>query len=565
MASDRLIQIPDPVHGYIPVEPRFLDIIDTPEFQRLRSIEQGSFRPVFPGARHDRFIHSLGTYHLATRFVEHFFKNLRRDVKGIRLTAQMEEDLKLTFRYAALLHDVGHAPFSHTTEDLFKEKKDPATGLSAIWTELCRQISLHAAPADHLRFRDSTKKAVGAAHEIMSATILLRSHNTFTAGSKWKGIHVDPELAARMIIGYPYSDKDTDAAGLTDEEIQLRGIKNCLIGLLNSSTMDVDRMDYLARDTQMSGYTNAPVDLDCLARSVTAVKNEKNWLVPAFRDQAIPVIDTMFHAKLSHDIGVLALPAGAYDAALREHCIRTIDAAGIAAGLPSYISTVFTVDALSNGNVTWNGKRYRLLCDADILSDLDARDGAPFDELLTRLPGKRRTAAWRSYYEFRHIFTYQDSTTADDVYKYFQPLLQYMKDNHIFVFNADSYARIVRSSDPLVRQTADFLKTFLTGLTTDPVKKAAFNVVLLERSHNLTMKIDPADVRIVFPGSTVPPRPDARNYSTYAELTGITKDDKRLKNYFYLYRHGGLGHRQLARLRDRVAVMIQARRAQGLM
>ena len=81
-----MMQIPDPVHGYIELDGMFADIVNTPEFQRLRSVEQGSFRPVYPGARHDRFAHSLGTYHLATQFVEHFFENLKKDT-GVVLSA----------------------------------------------------------------------------------------------------------------------------------------------------------------------------------------------------------------------------------------------------------------------------------------------------------------------------------------------------------------------------------------------------------------------------------------------------------------------------------------------
>ena len=57
--------IKDSVHGYISIDDRFIPIIDSAEFQRLKWIEQGSFRVLYPAARHDRFIHSLGTYHLA--------------------------------------------------------------------------------------------------------------------------------------------------------------------------------------------------------------------------------------------------------------------------------------------------------------------------------------------------------------------------------------------------------------------------------------------------------------------------------------------------------------------
>ena len=115
-----MIYIRDTVHGDIKLYDIYANILDTPEFQRLRSIEQGSFRPVFPGARHDRFIHSLGTYHLACKFSRSFFKNIHRDFPSLVLTQDQEQGLIATFRYAALLHDIGHAPYSHTPEDFFR-------------------------------------------------------------------------------------------------------------------------------------------------------------------------------------------------------------------------------------------------------------------------------------------------------------------------------------------------------------------------------------------------------------------------------------------------------------
>ena len=67
----------DAIHGYISLDDMFIFIIDSPEFQRLKSIEQGSFRVLYPAARHDRFIHSLGTYHLAKKVSHYFIQNIK--------------------------------------------------------------------------------------------------------------------------------------------------------------------------------------------------------------------------------------------------------------------------------------------------------------------------------------------------------------------------------------------------------------------------------------------------------------------------------------------------------
>ena len=61
--------IKDAIHGYIKVEEPFWQIIDTAEFQRLKWVEQTSYRVLYPSARHDRFIHSIGVYHLGQKAI----------------------------------------------------------------------------------------------------------------------------------------------------------------------------------------------------------------------------------------------------------------------------------------------------------------------------------------------------------------------------------------------------------------------------------------------------------------------------------------------------------------
>lgn len=74
--------IKDSIHGYITLDETFSYIIDSSEFQRLKYIEQGSFRVLYPAARHDRFIHSLGTYHLACKFAQNFIQNIQEDLRS---------------------------------------------------------------------------------------------------------------------------------------------------------------------------------------------------------------------------------------------------------------------------------------------------------------------------------------------------------------------------------------------------------------------------------------------------------------------------------------------------
>jgi len=103
-------EIYDPIHDFINVTPLMRRIIDTPEFQRLRELKQlGATYFVFPSATHSRFAHSLGVSHLAGKLMETLQKNQER----LQIS---ERDIELT-RIAALVHDIGHGPFSHLYDD----------------------------------------------------------------------------------------------------------------------------------------------------------------------------------------------------------------------------------------------------------------------------------------------------------------------------------------------------------------------------------------------------------------------------------------------------------------
>ncbi|CAF1442196.1 unnamed protein product [Didymodactylos carnosus] len=104
----------DPVHGSIELNPLLVNIIDTPQFQRLRRIKQLSVTHyVFPGASHNRFEHSVGTCYLAGELLT----SLQQQQPHLDITDQD----KLCVQIAALCHDLGHGPFSHLFEDVIRE------------------------------------------------------------------------------------------------------------------------------------------------------------------------------------------------------------------------------------------------------------------------------------------------------------------------------------------------------------------------------------------------------------------------------------------------------------
>src|SRR5215210_2117461 len=110
----------DPVHNVIALSLSQADdallvrLIDTPEFQRLRHIKQlGLALYTFQGAEHSRFTHSLGVMQVMTRVLDHLGKRY-----------SISEESRVVARAAALLHDLGHGPFSHVIEKVLKQNHE---------------------------------------------------------------------------------------------------------------------------------------------------------------------------------------------------------------------------------------------------------------------------------------------------------------------------------------------------------------------------------------------------------------------------------------------------------
>lgn len=187
----------DEVHGYIPLNDFERKVVDTPTFQRLRRIKQlAQAWFVYPGAVHTRFSHSLGVMHLMEKVVNKLSSEgfLNRD------------DLQL-LKVAALLHDVGHTPYSHAIETFFKIK-------------------------------------FGLRHEDLSAWIIVEDPYI---SSTLKEHGLDPYEVAAIIRG-----KHREAS----------------YNLLMSSDMDVDRLDYLLRDALHTGVKYGVIDLERIIQTL---------------------------------------------------------------------------------------------------------------------------------------------------------------------------------------------------------------------------------------------------------------------------------------------------------
>lgn len=212
--------IADPVHGEIGLSELEVSLIDTQSFQRLRRLKQlglGSY--VYPGASHSRFAHSLGVFHIMSRAIELM---VRRDM------FTLAEQRKL--RLVALLHDIGHYPYSHLVEYL---DRDPD-----------RRALLAGRNVRKPR-RPYPK------HEELGELIIRRRRDV---SDRLRQAKLDPAEIATIVRGEHQEQR-----------------YNQLI----HSTIDADRMDYLVRDALATGVPFGQIDVHYLLRNLDIDADDK--------------------------------------------------------------------------------------------------------------------------------------------------------------------------------------------------------------------------------------------------------------------------------------------------
>ncbi|GGG10179.1 HD domain-containing protein [Paenibacillus aceti] len=191
----------DPVHNYVHVQDEIIwSLINTSEFQRLRRIRQlGTSYLTFHGAEHSRFSHSLGVYEITRRIISKFERAKYEDWPKEEGTVAL---------CAALLHDLGHGPFSHSVEQAFQMHHED-------WT--CRIL-----------LGDTEVRSV-----------LRRMGDDF------------PEKVAAVIR---------------------KDYEHPIVVNLVSSPLDADRMDYLLRDAYFTGVNYGTIDMDRIVRMLRPYK-----------------------------------------------------------------------------------------------------------------------------------------------------------------------------------------------------------------------------------------------------------------------------------------------------
>jgi len=224
--------IRDPIHGDIKFEGLVLDLIEAPEIQRLYNIKQLGFAHlVFPGAHHTRLEHSFGTYYMALKVSE--ILNLNQYDKEV-------------LSCAALLHDIGHGPFSHTLEFVLRELLN----------------------VDHV---DLTEK------------LILGKHTIFDEKEKYL-------IASDCVV------EILDKNGINKKEIIdiIKGkiTKKKYLGQLLNAPIDVDQLDYLVRDAYYTGVSYGMIDIE---RFLQTLVINNNCL--AVKKKGIGVIENILIAR----------------------------------------------------------------------------------------------------------------------------------------------------------------------------------------------------------------------------------------------------------------------------
>lgn len=294
-------RILDSVHGYITIpEELVTGIVDTVFFQRLRRIEQTSGRSLFPSARHDRFIHSLGVFYLGSKIVDGL---ISRDLSTLKKNENYLSVL-YTYEIACLLHDVGHTPFSHTFENYYE---NPYNKLKESLLSLVEKEE----PDFVLDFENQFSES--APHERISAilsvkyfrTIIENTHDWLPVGAA-KG---NVSLLARMIVGCRYQDNQ-------------HCLENSFIDLLHSKVLDADGLDYVCRDSWASGYSTSLIDIDRLIDSIT-ILDDGNFTL-CYKVKAINEIKAVLSIKDFQQSNVFTHHLVKYEQALLRKAMESV-------------------------------------------------------------------------------------------------------------------------------------------------------------------------------------------------------------------------------------------------
>jgi len=231
------MEVRDPLYGLIEYDKNEEKIINSRIFQRLRKIKQLALASyVYPSAHHTRFEHSLGVMHLSGK---------------VASSLNLDEECKKIIRLAGLLHDIGHGPFSHVSENVLEKYVD----------------------------RNLLKKyKADNAHELLSI-ILIQQNNEI-----------------KTIISKEEIQKITSLLQVDDK----RSIEHDIV----SGPLDVDKIDYLLRDGYFAGVKYGTFDLEKVIESLIGVEISREEKQLGITQEGIYSVEQLLLAKYHMNVQV---------------------------------------------------------------------------------------------------------------------------------------------------------------------------------------------------------------------------------------------------------------------
>ena len=245
-------EIRDPLHGAIPISSQERVILDHPFVQRLRGIRQLGFaHHPFPSATHTRFSHSVGVMHVAGLIFDSIFAH--------RFSKGKLKKFRSLVRMAALLHDVGHGPYSHAVEHVMPTKGALEGGVQ-------------------------TEQAT---HEDYTVAILTRSSlsELLQAHMDFGGVHVAALIEPDLCVD--------------DEFFQLDGLNlRPVLSQIIASNLDADRLDYLRRDSYFTGVRYGEVDVSWLINQMGFFVSDDDDVLMGLDRSALYALENFLLARL---------------------------------------------------------------------------------------------------------------------------------------------------------------------------------------------------------------------------------------------------------------------------
>ena len=333
MKARTSVELRDPIHGAIGVDLREMQVIDAPLFQRLRGIRQLGFAElVYPGAVHNRYLHSVGAMHLAGRAFDSVFK------EADWLSREQKERFRQIVRLAGLLHDIGHAPLSHAAESLMPMRN--TLGLEAYGVGTGQ-----------------------ASHEEMGLKLLVDSPLTQRLDEAFASMGISSTHVA-TVLGTFSSNCEED---FVVDGIDHRPVLHSLV----SGELDIDRMDYLLRDSYFTGVSYGRYDLTWLLSNLQLYIDAERKARLAFGIKALPTFEHFLLARYHMFQMVYFHPkSDIYDAMLRRWLEDEGDSVRFPSDPDAYVALndAWLMNRLRESNNPWARRvqeqtPYRLVCE----------------------------------------------------------------------------------------------------------------------------------------------------------------------------------------------------------